>query len=171
MLKTTRVAILVGLAVSLSGVAAYRLASAAGARSFEGKKPPALELSGVLNAEEVPELDAHRGKVVLLEFWATWCPPCRRSVPHLNKLHSRFDSEGLEIIGITDERPETVKPFAKKFEMAYTIGLDNEGKTTAAYEVQGIPSAYILDRKGIVRWEGHPLEITNDLIERFLESD
>ena len=101
---------------------------------------------------------ALKGKVVVVEFWATWCPPCRTSIPHLNKLHEEYSDKGVVIIGITREDVDKVAPFAKQMKMAYHVGCDT-GRTSAAYMqgVRGIPHAFAINRSGKVAWAGHPM--------------
>lgn len=99
-----------------------------------------------------------RGKVVVVEFWATWCPPCRQSIPHLNKLHDEYAKKGVVICGITQEEEATVTGFIKTLPMKYHVGID-AGPTSAVYMkgVGGIPHAFVINRKGKVAWAGHPM--------------
>jgi thiol-disulfide isomerase/thioredoxin len=100
-----------------------------------------------------------RGKVVVVEFWATWCGPCRQSIPHLNELHEKLKDKGVVIVGISSgEAERTVEEFAKSMSMKYHVGVDT-GKTSEVYMkgVDGIPHAFVVDRKGKVAWAGHPM--------------
>ena len=103
-------------------------------------------------------------KVYVVEFWATWCPPCRTSIPHLTDLQRQFKDKGVTVIGISDEKAETVKPFVEKMgdKMGYTVALDTEGKANdgymTAYKQGGIPTAFVVDGKGQVAWVGHPMD-------------
>src|SRR5258706_12904236 len=96
------------------------------------------------------DVTAGRGKTVyVIEFWATWCGPCRHSIPHLKELQGKFKNKGGVVIGISDEEPDTVKSFVKKLgaKMEYTIAIDDDKKTAAdyveAYGQGGIPAAFI----------------------------
>jgi thiol-disulfide isomerase/thioredoxin len=103
-------------------------------------------------------------KVYLIEFWATWCPPCRESIPHLTKIQRAYRGKGLIVVGISDEDAETVTRFVKDKgdEMDYAVAADPEYKTISnymgKYGVGGIPTAFLVDRGGRVVWYGHPLD-------------
>ncbi len=102
-------------------------------------------------------LSSLRGKVVLLDYWATWCGPCRMATPTLQSLHKQFGSRGLRVVGMSVDDPSTVaqvKPFVKAFGVTYTVSASPlaNGHAAQAYKVEGIPSQYLIDKKGIVRW-------------------
>jgi thiol-disulfide isomerase/thioredoxin len=101
-------------------------------------------------------------KPVLVEFWATWCPPCRKSIPHLNEFYARYHSQGLQVIGITDEDEQTVKRFQQQIPMQYPVAINTPRDIYARFGVDGIPQAFLVDRRGKVVWTGHPLELTDD---------
>jgi peroxiredoxin len=89
-----------------------------------------------------------RGKVVLVNFWATWCPPCRKEMPDLETLHRRFGPQGLVILGISDEDAATVNPFIVKQGVTYPILLDPGRKVNELFQIDGIPKTFIYDREG-----------------------
>ena len=89
-----------------------------------------------------------RGKVVLVNFWATWCPPCRKEMPDLETLYSQFKEQGLVILAISDEDAAKVKPFVAKQKVTYPILLDPGRKVNELFEVVGIPKTFIYDRDG-----------------------
>jgi peroxiredoxin len=89
-----------------------------------------------------------RGKVVLVNFWATWCPPCRKEVPDLETLYSRFGPQGLVILGISDEEAATVSPFITKQGTTYPILLDPGRKVNELFQIDGIPKTFIYGRDG-----------------------
>jgi peroxiredoxin len=89
-----------------------------------------------------------RGKVVLLNFWATWCPPCRKELPSLEALSARFGSQGLVVIGISDEDAAKVEPFVRKLAISYPILLDPGRAVHRAFAIQGIPKSFVYDRSG-----------------------
>jgi len=125
------------------------------ARAQEGKQPKEINAEGWLNSEAV-SLEKLKGKVVVVEFWATWCPPCRASIPHLVELRSKLDKSKVEIIGLTDEPKSKVEGFAKEMKMNYTVGY---GSTSGeAYGVSGIPHAFIIGTDGKIAWDGHPMD-------------
>ena len=89
-----------------------------------------------------------RGKVVLVNFWATWCPPCRKEMPDLEKLHKEFESKGLVILAISDEEAAKVAPFISQGKYTYTVLLDPGRKVTDEFFVEGIPKSFVYDREG-----------------------
>ncbi len=89
-----------------------------------------------------------RGKVVLVNFWATWCPPCRKEMPDLETLYERFAPQGLVILGISDEEAAKVDPFIKDRKVTFPVLLDPGRKVNEAFIVEGIPKTFIYDRQG-----------------------
>ncbi|HTS71923.1 MAG TPA: TlpA disulfide reductase family protein [Terriglobia bacterium] len=89
-----------------------------------------------------------RGKVVLLNFWATWCPPCRKEMPDLESLYKQFRKQGLVILAISDEDTGKVKPFIADKDISYTVLLDPGRKVNTLFHVMGIPKTFIYDRSG-----------------------
>jgi peroxiredoxin len=89
-----------------------------------------------------------RGKVVLVNFWATWCPPCRREMPDMEALYERFASRGLVILAISDEPADKVQPFIAERNFTYPILLDPGGKVQQLFDIQGIPKSFVYDRDG-----------------------
>jgi thiol-disulfide isomerase/thioredoxin len=107
-------------------------------------------------------LAAAKGKqVVVVEFWATWCPPCRASIPHLTALQKKF--KDVAFVGVSDEDESTVKKFVAKMgdKMDYTVAVDGDKKTEEAYMgafgIDSIPHAFIVDKAGRIVWHGHPM--------------
>lgn len=94
-------------------------------------------------------LSSYRGKVVLLDFWATWCLPCREEIPHFVELQDKYREGGLVIIGVSmDDGPEPVRPFAQQFRMNYPIVMGNAKIGEEYGGVLGLPIAFLLDRDG-----------------------
>jgi len=89
-----------------------------------------------------------RGKVVLVNFWATWCPPCRKEMPDLEALGKRFGPQGLVILAISDEDAAKVKPFIAEHQISYPILLDPGRKVNETFRVEGIPKSFVYDREG-----------------------
>lgn len=89
-----------------------------------------------------------RGRVVLVNFWATWCPPCRKEIPTLDELYKRFKDQGFVVLGISDEKTGTVKPFAAQEKISYPMLLDPGRKVNELFEVDGIPKSFVYDRGG-----------------------
>lgn len=91
---------------------------------------------------------ALKGKVVLVNFWATWCPPCRKEMPDLDALSKRFKDKGLVILAISDEKGETVEAYLKEHPVSYPVLLDPGRKVHDLYKVDGIPKNLVYDRSG-----------------------
>jgi thiol-disulfide isomerase/thioredoxin len=128
-----------------------------------GDPAPPLKIAEWIKGQPV-DLAAGKGKnVYVLEFWATWCHPCRDSIPHLTELQKKYKDKGLIVIGITDENnPRALPQFVKKMgdKMDYTVAYDQNHQTNAAYTkafgLRGIPHAFVIDREGRIAWSGHP---------------
>ena len=96
-----------------------------------------------------PDLTDFRGKVVLLDYWATWCAPCKIEVPHLVELQKKYGPEGLQIVGISmDDDSATVRTFAREFAINYPVALGNAQLAQAYGGVLGLPVAFLIDRNG-----------------------
>jgi peroxiredoxin len=89
-----------------------------------------------------------RGKVVLVNFWATWCPPCRKEMPDLETLFERFRSKGLVVLGISDEEAAKVEPFIRERKVSFPVLLDPGRKVNEMFVVEGIPKSFVYDREG-----------------------
>jgi thiol-disulfide isomerase/thioredoxin len=130
------------------------------ASKLDGKDAPPLRVARWINSGPL-DWQRLRGKVVLVEFWGTWCPPCRLTVPALCRLYQFYKPAGLEVIAVhtSTEKPEEVRKFADEFHVPYPIGIDTPqesegGASAAAFGVQGYPTAFLVDHTGKV----HPIE-------------
>ncbi len=95
------------------------------------------------------KLSDYRGKVVFLNFWATWCPPCRSEMPSMDRLYGKLHESGLEILAVDLQEPkDTVRKFVKDNKLAFTVLLDTKGAVGGAWGAQSIPTTYLIDRKG-----------------------
>ncbi len=101
----------------------------------------------------------------IVEFWATWCAPCKKSIPHLTYLQKEYEIDGLQVIGISiDEDTDKVAPFVQKMgrKMDYIVGIDANSKSKRSWMdaggLKGIPAAFIVDHKGIIQFIGHPMD-------------
>jgi len=94
-------------------------------------------------------LSDFKGRVVYLDFWATWCPPCRKSFPWMDEMHERYHDDGLTIIAVSvDKKRAIIERFIKKTEPAFIIAHDPTGKIAKTYKLRGMPSTYLINRKG-----------------------
>ena len=89
-----------------------------------------------------------RGKVVVVNFWATWCPPCRKEMPDLETLYKQFKDQGLVILAISDEDGSKVRPFVAEQKVTYPILLDPGRKVNELFQIEGIPKTFVYDRGG-----------------------
>ena len=83
-----------------------------------------------------------------MNFWATWCPPCRKEMPDLEALYERFQSQELVILGISDEEAAKVEPFIRERKVTFPVLLDPDRKVNDLFVVNGIPKSFVYDRKG-----------------------
>jgi cytochrome c biogenesis protein CcmG, thiol:disulfide interchange protein DsbE len=114
----------------------------------------ALILAGVLMSEAVAatpalDLDRYRGKVVVLDFWASWCKPCRQSIPWLNEMKSRYADEGLVVIGVNvDAERADAERFMRAVPIDFEVVFDPDGELAKQFKLQGMPSSFVFDRDG-----------------------
>ena len=93
-------------------------------------------------------LRGFKGKVVLLNFWATWCPPCRKEMPDLESLYKRFGPQGFVILGVSDEDAPVVQKFIAQQGITYPVLLDPGRKVNTLFQIEGIPKTFVYDREG-----------------------
>ncbi|WP_443945770.1 TlpA family protein disulfide reductase [Pedobacter sp. AW1-32] len=131
------------------------------AKSILNEKAPDLVVE-----QWISEKPDTKGKFVLIDFWATWCGPCRKYIPTLNELQKKYGDQ-LVVIGLSDENAEKVKAFDNP-KISYFEAIDQQGTVKDQLEVKGIPHAILIDPNGIVRWEGFPLLTQHELTEEVI---
>ncbi len=135
-----------------------------------GDVSPPLILTKTIQGSPAAELgwDKLKGKVVVLEFWATWCSPCIKAMPHLNDLVEQFKNKPVVFISVTSENEEVVRLFLKSHPIKAWIGLDDYEVLNKAFHVKGIPHAVIVDAGGHIAAIAHPADIKPENLEEVL---
>lgn len=132
-----------------------------------GQKAPDIQVAEwVANTPVAPDLNQ---KFIVLEFWATWCAPCLKAVPHMNTLQEKFaNRQDLLFVSISDEAPEKIRRTLQKVDMRALVAADDAQKTFRSFGVQSIPATVLIDPKRTVRWVGHPTDLDEKILQRFL---
>ncbi|MEM7792147.1 MAG: TlpA disulfide reductase family protein [Verrucomicrobiota bacterium] len=113
----------------------------------DNASPPEWKLSGWQNSSPL-SLEELKGKIIVLDFWATWCGPCIASIPHTNQIHEKYKND-VVIIGVCHPKgSEKMNDVAKEYSISYPIAVDKSGDTIRTYKVNGYPDYYIFDRTG-----------------------
>ena len=133
------------------------------AKSFINKPAPKFVVEQWLS----PKVPDREGKMVLIDFWATWCSPCLKAIPELNQLHRKY-KDRLVVIGVSDETSEKVKALETP-RIDYALAIDPQRRMYGELRIQGIPHVIIVDPTGIVRWEGYPLQKGHELTEEVVD--
>ena len=162
------------LLLTIAGVFAAGVISACAGGLKAGDPAPKLETGKFVQGAEVKSLET--GKVYVIEFWATWCGPCRASIPHLNELAKKNESKGLVVIGqnVFEQKESGVAPFVKKMgaQMTYRVALDKNGKMAnnwmKAAGQNSIPCAFVVGKDGKIAWIGHPMNGLEQAVDEAL---
>lgn len=133
-----------------------------------GNPAPGFSLGAAADGETV-RLEDQRGKVVLLNFWATWCGPCRIEMPLLQQAYESYGADGLVVLGVDfDETAEQVQAFGRQLALSFPLLLDPGGAVQQLYRVPGYPTSAVIDREGeLVAY--HIGVLTQDQLDRYLE--
>ncbi|MES2178044.1 MAG: TlpA disulfide reductase family protein [Gemmatimonadota bacterium] len=116
---------------------------------------PAPAYATVSLSGDSVSLAGQRGKVVLINIWATWCHPCRDEIPELIAIHSRYRDRGLELIGVsvdTDGYDEAIRTFMADYRMTFPIWRDPDERISTQFLAVGVPATFLIDKAGILRW-------------------
>jgi thiol-disulfide isomerase/thioredoxin len=141
-----------------------------GARDLQGQPAPAFAVDQWLT----PQVDV-RNRVLVLDFWATWCPPCRATIPHMNDLARRFGNDAA-FIGISAEKSSAFQSGLKKYRLtldsfAYALALDPYGAMARPIGIQGIPHCVVIGSDGVIRWQGHPGDLKEGIVAAIIAAD
>jgi cytochrome c biogenesis protein CcmG/thiol:disulfide interchange protein DsbE len=118
----------------------------------QGQQAPDFTLPDIAEGKPPITLSALRGKTVYVDFWASWCAPCLRSMPLINELYARYRDQGFEVIAINVDDPiEDGREFLLDTPLDYLIAADTKGEMLGAYAVRGMPTSFLIDRDGVVR--------------------
>lgn len=134
-----------------------------------GKKMPELAVSGWQNGEV--KSDDMKGKVVVVDLWATWCGPCVAAIPHNNELMEKYKDKGLVIVGVCTSRngQDKLGQAIEKYKIAYPVCKDPDLKTEKEYKIAFYPTYVAIDRKGIVRAIGLRPDHVEDVVKKLLD--
>lgn len=134
-----------------------------------GDKAPEIKIAKFLkNAPK--EKDNFKGKTLFLEFWATWCGPCKKMIPEINELVKKYKSDKVVFVSMTQEEEAKVNTFMKSTEMSAAIALDDKGLTNKNYGIKFIPFMVIINPNGIIDYAGHPGDISDEIIAEYLKT-
>jgi thiol-disulfide isomerase/thioredoxin len=142
-----------------------------------GDEAKPLAISDWVKGDAVDLAKGKGEKIYVVEFWATWCPPCLTSIPHLTELQKKFKDKGVVVIGVSGEEKNVVERFVKKIgdKMDYVVAIDDDRATNAAYMKafgqSGIPHAFVVDKQGRIAWHGHPMSGLDKVVEQLVAGD
>lgn len=134
-----------------------------------GMKAPEIQVSHWIHGEKV---NFSEDNIIVLEFWATWCNPCREAIPEISRIQKLFKDKNVTIIGVSDEPKETVERFVKKHKskFAYHVAVSNDGYLHKNYlktfGVSGIPHAFVINKERKIIWDGHPQDGLEEVLHK-----
>jgi cytochrome c biogenesis protein CcmG, thiol:disulfide interchange protein DsbE len=145
------IAVAVVLGVLAFGLGAAIVLTPEIKRVEPGVRAPGAKAVSVASGDTVDVRD-FRGQVVLLNLWATWCPPCEEEMPSMERLYQELGPEGLKVVAISIDQldPDAVRRWAEERGLTFTILHDRSGKIQQTYQTTGMPESFVLDRKGVI---------------------
>jgi thiol-disulfide isomerase/thioredoxin len=135
------------------------------ATNWQGKQAPEFYIEEWLS----PPVDV-QNRVRVIEFWATWCAPCRKSIPHLNEWNKHFD-DAVAFVSVSNESKSKVEEFMKNTPMEYGVAVDTKAKMKNTISCSAIPLALVISSDGVVRWQGNPHRLSRKTIQQVLSAD
>ena len=145
-----------------------------GGKGLVGKPAPDFTVATVVNGKGKVSLDSLHGKVVLLDFWGTFCEPCKKSFPKLQDLYTKYGDSGLRIVGVSEDEADDkdkIPDFASTYGAKFTLGWDRDKNVARSYKPETMPSSFLIDKSGVVRFahvgyhDGEEVEIEKEIKE------
>jgi peroxiredoxin len=145
-----------------------------GGKGLVGKPAPDFAVAAVANGKGKVSLDSLHGKVVLLDFWGTFCEPCKKSFPKLQDLYTKYGDSGLRILGVSEDEADDkdkIPEFASTYGAKFTLGWDRDKNVARSYKPETMPSSFLIDKNGVVRFahvgyhDGEEVEIDKEIKE------
>ena len=139
-----------------------------------GKPAPDFSVGAVANGKGKVALSDLRGKVVLVDFWGTFCEPCKKSFPKLQDLHTKYAASGLKIVGISEDEGDakgSIPGFANTYGAKFTLGWDEDKSIARSYKPETMPSSFLIDKNGVIRYahvgyhDGEEVEVEKEIKE------
>jgi len=133
--------------------------------------------NGVKLGKQLPENDLQyltdppvlkNNTLILIDFWATWCAPCRESIPEFNDLYKKYSGKGLVVIGVTEEPKEEIATFLEKYPMNYPHAVEGGKSLHKALRIRALPYAIFVNSSGKIIWRGQPSDISEKLVQSLL---
>ncbi len=174
--KQTVILVIVGAGLMLIAIAAFlSLPQATAAVSGQNLGMIPAPVNFTAPDVSITDLDGnpvsfadYRGKVILYNAWATWCPPCKEEMPILQAYYNDHKDQGFVIIAVEDGQPvEEVRNFVKEYQLSFPVWPDPKWVATTAFKIENLPTSYIIDREGVARltWTG---AVTRDMLEKYV---
>jgi peroxiredoxin len=145
------IAVGVVLGVIGFGIGAALLLTPEITRIEPGRRAPDYAILNVASGDSVAVRD-YRGRVVLLNLWATWCPPCEQEMPSMERLYQEMGPQGLEVVAISIDQlsPDAVRQWAEERGLSFTVLHDRTGRIQQVYQTTGMPESFVIDREGVI---------------------